>query len=92
MRLKTSTKRNDVIIKYATFTYGRNGKLESKFVNVLKPKPNVKNDHDAKIIGYLNEDGKWVIQILNFQHNHELSPDKVMYFSCNCRISASAKN
>ena len=61
MRLKTSTKRNDVIIKYVTFTCGRNGKLESKYVNTLKSKPNVKNDHNAKIKGYLNEDGKWVI-------------------------------
>ncbi|KAH9762576.1 protein FAR1-RELATED SEQUENCE [Citrus sinensis] len=57
----------------------------------VKSKPNVKNGCDVKIGGCLNEDGKWVLQTLNLQHNHGLSPDKARYFQCNCRISASTK-
>lgn len=56
MRLKTSTKRSDGIIKYATFACDRNSKSESKSANVLKSKPNVKNECDAKIRGCLNEE------------------------------------
>lgn len=54
--LKISTKQSDMIIKYATFTCDRNSKSESRSVNVLKLKPNVKNECDTKIRGCLNEE------------------------------------
>ncbi|KAH9728859.1 protein FAR1-RELATED SEQUENCE [Citrus sinensis] len=91
VKVRSTKKGTDGIVKYATFACGRSGKSESKFANALKPKPNVKNDCDAKIGGCLNEDGKWVLRTLNLQHNHGLSPDKAKYFPCNRRISASAK-
>ncbi|KAH9770311.1 protein FAR1-RELATED SEQUENCE [Citrus sinensis] len=72
-----STKKGiDGIVKYATFACRRSGKSESKSANALKPKPNVKNGCDAQIGGCLNEDGKWVLRTLNLQHNHGLSLDK----------------
>ncbi|KAH9723117.1 protein FAR1-RELATED SEQUENCE [Citrus sinensis] len=91
VKVRSTKKGTDGIVKYATFACGHSGKSESKSANALKPKPNVKNSCDAKIGGCLNEDGKWVLQTLNFQHNHGLSPDKARYFPCNRRISASAK-
>ena len=57
----------------------------------MQPKPNVKHGCDLKIGGCLNENGKWVIRILNLQHNYGLSPDKARYFPCNHKVSASAK-
>ena len=89
VKVRSTKKRIDGIVKCITFACCHSGKSESKFV--LKPKPNVKNDCDAKIEGCLNEDGKWVLRILNLQHNHGLSPDKTRYFPYNRRISASAK-
>ncbi|KAH9704409.1 protein FAR1-RELATED SEQUENCE [Citrus sinensis] len=91
MKVRSTKKGTDGIVKYATFACGCSGKSESKSANALKPKPNVKNGCDAKIGGCLNEDGKWVLRTLNLQHNHGLSPDKARYFPCNCRISTSAK-
>ncbi|KAK9180305.1 hypothetical protein WN943_029513 [Citrus x changshan-huyou] len=91
VKVQSTKKGTDGIVKYATFACGRSGKSESKSANALKPKPNVKNGCDAKIGGCLNEDGKWVLRTLNLQHNHGLSPDKARYFPCNRRISASAK-
>ena len=58
---------------------------------MLKPKPIAKTGCDARIGGCVNEDGKWVVQTLNLQHNHGLSLDKPIYFSCNYNISASAR-
>ena len=89
VKARSIKKGTDGIVKYETFGCGRSSKSESKFA--LKPKPNVKNGCDAKIEGCLNEDGKWVLRILNLQHNHGLSPNKARYFLCNHRISASAK-
>ncbi|XP_052289871.1 protein FAR-RED IMPAIRED RESPONSE 1-like [Citrus sinensis] len=91
VKVRSTKKGTDGIVKYATFAYGRSCKSENKSANALKPKPNVKNGCDAKIGGCLNEDGKWVLRTLNLQHNHGLSPDKARYFPCNRRISASAK-
>ncbi|KAH9681032.1 protein FAR1-RELATED SEQUENCE [Citrus sinensis] len=91
VKVQSTKKGTDGIVKYATFACGRSGKSESKSANALKPKPNVKNGCDAKIGGCLNEYGKWVLRTLNLQHNHGLSPDKARYFPCNRRISASAK-
>ncbi|KAH9734196.1 protein FAR1-RELATED SEQUENCE [Citrus sinensis] len=91
VKVRSTKKGTDGIVKYATFACGRSGKSESKSANALKSKPIVKNGCDAKIGGCLNEDGKWVLRTLNLQHNHGLSPDKARYFLCNRRISASAK-
>ncbi|KAH9666229.1 protein FAR1-RELATED SEQUENCE [Citrus sinensis] len=91
VKVRSTKKGTDGIVKYAIFACGRSGKSESKSANALKPKPIVKNGCDAKIGGCLNEDGKWVLRTLNLQHNHGLSPDKVRYFPCNRRISSSAK-
>lgn len=49
---------SDEIVKYAIFTRGPSGNSESRSTNGLKPKPILKNDCDAKIGGFLNEDGK----------------------------------
>lgn len=87
----TSKKGSDGIIKYVTFVYGRSGKSENKSTDPLKLKSIVKTGCEAKIGGCVNEDGKWVLRILNLQHNHGLSLDKVRYFPCNRKISASAK-
>ncbi|XP_024038276.1 protein FAR1-RELATED SEQUENCE 7-like [Citrus sinensis] len=76
VKVRGTKKGTNGIVKYATFACGRRGKSESKSTNALKSKPNVKNGCDAKIGGYLNEDGKWVLRTLNLQHNHGLSPDK----------------
>ncbi|KAH9657389.1 protein FAR1-RELATED SEQUENCE [Citrus sinensis] len=91
VKVPSTKKGTDGIVKYATFACGRSGKSESKSSNALKPKPNVKNGCDAKIGGCLNDDEKWALRTLNLQHNHGLSPDKARYFPCNHRISASAK-
>ena len=80
MKVRTTKKGIDGIVKYATFASGRRSKLKSKSANALKSKSNVKNDCDANIRSCLNEYGKWVILILNFQHNHRLSSDKIKYF------------
>ena len=61
VKVRSTKKGTDGIVKYATFACGRSGKSESKSANALKPKPNVKNGCDAKIEGCLNEDGKWVL-------------------------------
>ncbi|XP_024041988.1 uncharacterized protein LOC112099120 [Citrus clementina] len=61
VKVRSTKKGIDGIVKYATFACRRSDKSESKSANVLKPKPNVKNGCDAKIGGCLNEDGKWVL-------------------------------
>lgn len=63
MKVRTTKKGSDEIVKYVTFACGCNDKLESKSINVLKSKPIVKNCCDAKIRGCINEDGKFVLQI-----------------------------
>ena len=74
-----------------TFACGRSGKSESKYTDVLKPKPIAKTGCDARIGGCVNKDGKWILRTLNLEHNHGLSSDKARYFSCNHNISASAR-
>ncbi|KAH9721372.1 protein FAR1-RELATED SEQUENCE [Citrus sinensis] len=49
VKVRSTKKGTDGIVKYATFACGRSGKSESKSANALKPKPNVKNGCDAKI-------------------------------------------
>ncbi|KAH9794408.1 protein FAR1-RELATED SEQUENCE [Citrus sinensis] len=51
VKVRSTKKGTDGIVKYTTFACGRRGKSESKSANALKPKPNVKNGCDAKIGG-----------------------------------------
>ncbi|XP_052291908.1 protein FAR1-RELATED SEQUENCE 9-like [Citrus sinensis] len=51
VKVRSTKKETDGIVKYATFACGRSGKSESKSANALKPKQNVKNGCDAKIGG-----------------------------------------
>ena len=47
---------------------------------------------NAKLGGHLDfVSRKWVIENLNFEHNHAVSPSKSRYYRCNCTTSPFVK-
>ena len=77
MRRSCRKKRDDVSLRYVTFTCGRNKKSKAKTTNVLRLQANQKIGCNAKIGGHLViVTEKWVIENLILEHNHAMSPSK----------------
>ncbi|KAH9704397.1 protein FAR1-RELATED SEQUENCE [Citrus sinensis] len=90
---RSSRKDSDGILRNVSFACGRSGETRSKSTNILKPQPNIKTGCSARLGDGLGDDGKWMIQSLNLEHNHPLlTPTKSRLFRCNrSLINAHAK-
>ena len=78
---KLSRRKNEIcIVRSITLACGRAGKHNSTCQNPLKPQASYRVGCNAKITARLNLDGRWEISVVVLEHNHGLSPVKVISF------------
>ncbi|CAB4308942.1 unnamed protein product [Prunus armeniaca] len=91
VRKRTSQKGDEGELKYVTISCGQEGKYKSKSGNVLKPHPSIKTGCKARVRAGILLDGRWQINSIKLDHNHDMSPTKARYFQCHRTISSYVK-
>ncbi|XP_058217567.1 protein FAR1-RELATED SEQUENCE 5-like [Rhododendron vialii] len=87
---KTSKKRNMV---KSNITYGchRAGNARPTGLNPIKSHPTPKTGCKAHMNISLQVDGKWMLNSIELNHNHEMDPEKVKYLRCYRNIPPHSK-
>ncbi|KAI8524918.1 hypothetical protein RHMOL_Rhmol13G0186800 [Rhododendron molle] len=67
-------------LKHVTLECTRGGKARVTTSNPAKPRPQTKIGCKAHVTIVKNEDGKWKLNHVALEHNHEQSPGKARYF------------
>ncbi|XP_057500887.1 protein FAR-RED ELONGATED HYPOCOTYL 3-like [Actinidia eriantha] len=79
---RTSRKGSDGKLKDITLSCSRAGKARVKTSNPVKPRPQSRMNCPAHI-RVVNRDGKFTLNRVVLDHNHEQSPGKARYFKSN---------
>ncbi|XP_022846232.1 protein FAR1-RELATED SEQUENCE 4-like [Olea europaea var. sylvestris] len=77
-----SKKLYDEILRYLTLTCSREGRIISYSSGSLKPRPTVKMGCKARIFASSATFGNWRINVVNLDHNHDISPSKSRFDRC----------
>ncbi|XP_024028868.1 protein FAR-RED IMPAIRED RESPONSE 1-like [Morus notabilis] len=70
-------------LKFMSLSCNRAGKSMSHKQNYLTPNPLTRIECKARVNATMFEDGKCKINSVALNHNHELSPSKSQFYSCN---------
>lgn len=70
-------------LKFMSLSCTRAGKSVSHKQNYLTPNPLTRIECKARVNATMFEDGKCKINSVALEHNHELSPSKSQFYSCN---------
>ncbi|XP_057488847.1 protein FAR-RED IMPAIRED RESPONSE 1-like isoform X2 [Actinidia eriantha] len=87
---RTSRKGSDGKLKDITLSCSRAGKARVKTSNPVKPRPQSRMNCPAHI-RVVNRDGKFNLNRVVLNHNHEQSPGKARYFKSNRVLDEHAK-
>ncbi|PSS36177.1 Protein FAR1-RELATED SEQUENCE like [Actinidia chinensis var. chinensis] len=77
--VKASKKRDDGVKAYVIYTCHRSGKPRTTALNPVKSHPTSKVDCKAHMNISLQVDGKWMLNSIELNHNHELDLKKAKY-------------
>ncbi|XP_022852437.1 protein FAR-RED IMPAIRED RESPONSE 1-like [Olea europaea var. sylvestris] len=91
VRRRNSKKWDDGILRYVTFTYNREGRRGGNASRSLKPKSISQTDCKARISASSDNHGRWRINIVHLDHNHETSPSKSRLHRCNRELNVNVK-
>ena len=87
---RTCKKGGDGVIKYLTFKCTRNGKPRIRTSNPVRPRPQTKMDCKARI-NVILQFGRWVLNSIMLDHNHEMSPGKSRFYKCRRVLNPNVK-
>ncbi|KAI8527661.1 hypothetical protein RHMOL_Rhmol12G0093200 [Rhododendron molle] len=88
---RTSRKGKDGNLKNLTLQCNRGGKVRVRGSNLVKPRPQIKIDCPARFIVASCPDGKWRLNLVVLEHNHEQSQRKCRFFKSNRVIDEHVK-
>lgn len=91
IKKRNSKKLYDEILRYLTLTCSREGGIISNSSGFLKPHPTVKMGCKARIFASSDTFGNWRINVVNLDHNHDISPSKSSFYRCNRQLSTHMK-
>lgn len=91
VRKWNSKKGVDGVMRYVTFTCGREGRRSYGSSNSLKQQPTSQTDCRARILAFLLSNGQWRVNTALLEHNHETSPSKSRLYRCNQELTANVK-
>ncbi|GFZ02741.1 hypothetical protein Acr_15g0013490 [Actinidia rufa] len=80
--VKASKKCDDGVKAYITYACHRSGKPKTTALNPIKSHPTSKVDCKAHMNISLQVDRKWMLNLIELNHNHELDPEKAKYLKC----------
>lgn len=79
---RTAKKGDDAEVRYVTVACNRGGKQRIRSSNPLKMRAQSKTDCKAKLRAVLCTDGRWVLNSIELDHNHGLSPGRSQFYKC----------
>lgn len=79
---RSCRKGDDGEVRYVTVTCQREGKSRRSSSKPVYLQPEQKTNCRARVSAALCPDRKWVISSVVLEHNHELSPNKSMFYRC----------
>ncbi|XP_058190589.1 protein FAR1-RELATED SEQUENCE 4-like [Rhododendron vialii] len=88
---RTSRKGKDENLKNLTLQCNRDGKARVKGSNPVKPRPQTKIDCPAHLIVASYPNGKWRLNLVVLEHNHDQSSEKCRFFKSNRVIDEHVK-
>ncbi|XP_058207248.1 protein FAR1-RELATED SEQUENCE 6-like isoform X1 [Rhododendron vialii] len=80
---RTSKKGKDGNLRHVTIQCSRGGKARVRTSNPVKPRPQTKTECPARLNVALYPDGKWRINCIALEHNHERSPGNFRFYKSN---------
>ncbi|XP_058223590.1 protein FAR1-RELATED SEQUENCE 5-like isoform X4 [Rhododendron vialii] len=80
---RISKKGRDGNLRNVTFQCSRGGKAKVKTTNPVKPRPQTKIECPARLNFAICPDGKWRLNRVALEHNHEYSPGKSKFYKSN---------
>ncbi|XP_022876715.1 protein FAR1-RELATED SEQUENCE 5-like [Olea europaea var. sylvestris] len=91
VRKRSSSKDDDGVLRYVTFTCSREGRRSGNTSISLKPHPTIQTGCKARISASLDIHGYWKINMVHLDHNHKTSPTKSRLYRCNRELSVHVK-
>ncbi|XP_022868627.1 protein FAR-RED IMPAIRED RESPONSE 1-like [Olea europaea var. sylvestris] len=91
IKKRNSKKGDDGVLRYLTLTCSHEGRIISNSSSSLKPRPTVKMGCKARISASSDTFGNWRINVVNLDHNHDISPSKSKLYRCNRQMSTHVK-
>ncbi|KAL6523618.1 hypothetical protein OROGR_017221 [Orobanche gracilis] len=88
---RTSRKGKDGKLKDIGLSCSRAGKARVTTSNPVKLRPQSKIECQAHITVVMHRDGKWVLNRVTLEHNHEYSPGNARFFKSNRILDQDAK-
>ncbi|XP_058225689.1 protein FAR1-RELATED SEQUENCE 5-like [Rhododendron vialii] len=88
---RSSGKRDDGQRGHVTFCCHRGGKARTKALNLVKAHPTAKAECKAARNVPLHNNGKWILNTIVLEHNHEICPEKARYLKANRVIANHTK-
>ncbi|KAL7216291.1 hypothetical protein ACSBR1_028271 [Camellia fascicularis] len=79
---RTAKKGDDGEVRYVTVACNRGGKQRIRSSNPLKMRAQSKTDCKAKLRAVLCTNGRWVLNSIELDHNHGLSPGRSQFYEC----------
>ncbi|KAI8559354.1 hypothetical protein RHMOL_Rhmol04G0166500 [Rhododendron molle] len=80
--IKFSKKHDNGVKTHISYGCHRSGKPRTTALNLVKAHPTAKIECKASMNIYLQVDGKWMLNSIELNHNHEMDPKKVKYLKC----------
>ncbi|CAA0830217.1 Protein FAR1-RELATED SEQUENCE 5 [Striga hermonthica] len=91
VRRRSSSKDDDGILRYVTFTCSHEGRKHSSTGTCMKPQPISNTGCKARISTSLDIHGYWKINNVQLEHNHKTSPTKSRLYRCHRKLSSNIK-
>jgi len=88
---RTSRKGKDGKLTDIGFACSRAGNPRVRTSNPLKPRPQTKIGCQAHVTVLIHPDGKWRLNRVVLEHNHEHSPGKARFFKSNRKLDEHVK-
>ncbi|KAI8536158.1 hypothetical protein RHMOL_Rhmol10G0234800 [Rhododendron molle] len=89
--ITTTSKKHNKVKSNITYGYHRAGNARPTGLNPIKSHPTPKTGCKAHMNISLQVDGKWMLNSIELNHNHEMDPEKVKYFRCYRNIPPHSK-
>ncbi|GER26267.1 FAR1-related protein [Striga asiatica] len=87
IRKRNSTKGDDGIVRYMTYTCSREGRRSYKSSTSLNLLPTSQTGCKARLTACSDACGVWRINVVHLEHNHKTSPSKSRLYKCNRQVS-----
>ncbi|KAI8573009.1 hypothetical protein RHMOL_Rhmol01G0245700 [Rhododendron molle] len=88
---RSSKKGKDGNLRHVTYQCSRGGKARVRTTNPVRPRPQTKIQCPARLNFVIHPNGKWRLNTLTLEHNHDHTPGKAKFYKSNRVIEEHVK-